>query len=343
METPQEEETCFSSNSALKVFKDKRVLITGGIGFIGSSLAIRLSELGADIMVIDAMMEPYGGNIFNLEPVKEKIKINFCDIRDQNAMNYLVRDQDYVFHCAAQVCHLMSLETPFLDIDINIKGTAVILEALRKNNPNAKIIKMGSRGQYGSVNKLPVSEDVLPDPKGIYEISLLSAEHILKSYNRIHGIKSVMLRLTNIYGPRSQMRHNRFGVANWLIRLAIDGETIPIFGDGLIKRDFLYIDDCVEAILLSALAPEAVGEVINVGRDDPATFLDLARTVIDKLGRGKWKKTPFTEDRKAQEPGDFYSDISKIIRITGWAPSTSLEAGVQKTLNYYNEHKDNYW
>lgn len=326
-----------------KLFAGKKVLITGGTGFVGSSLAIRLCGLGAKALVVDAMLEPYGGNMFNLEPVKSQVEVNFCDIRDQNAMNYLVRGMDYVFLCAAQVCHLMSIQDPFPDIDINIKGTAVVMEALRKCNRDALVVKLGSRGQYGTVETLPAHEEVKPEPKGVYEISLLSAEYLLKSYQRVHGIKSVMLRLTNIYGPRAQMRHDRFGVANWFMRLAIDGKAIPIFGDGSIKRDFLYIDDCVEAILLSAATPSAAGEVFNVGRDDPSSFLELAQTIVSELGRGSWEFKPFSAERKAQEPGDFYSDISKIRKYTGWTPSTTLHDGVRTTLDYYLKNKDKYW
>lgn len=324
-------------------FGGKNVLIAGGMGFIGSNLAIRLVELGANVLIADAMIDEYGGNLWNIEPVRDRVTINFCDIRDQNSMNYLVRHQDYIFMCAAQVCHLKSLSDPFPDIDINIKGTAVIMEALRNCNKNAVVVKLGSRGQYGSVLKLPAGEDLKPEPRGIYEISLLSSEYMLLSYFRIHGINSVLLRLTNIYGPRSQMKHNRYGVANWFVRLGIDGQEIPIYGDGSIKRDFLYIDDCVDAILQSACTPEAYGQIFNVGHDQPSSFLELARTIIGITGKGHWKLTPFSAERKAQEPGDFYSDITKIKKIVGWRPTTSLDEGVSKTIEFYNKYKDKYW
>ena len=332
-----------TANKFEDVFRNKNVLITGGMGFIGSNLAIKLMKAGANVLITDAMIEGYGGNLFNIDPIKDKVTVNYCDIRDQSSMDYLVQNKDYIFLSAAQVCHIKSLTDPFMDIDINIKGTAVILEALRKHNQDAVVVKMGSRGQYGSVLKLPVSEDVKPEPKGIYEISLLAAEHILSSYYRIHGIKSIMLRLTNIYGPRAQMKHSRFGVANWFIRLALDNEVIPIFGDGSIKRDFLYIDDCIEAILLAATRPKAVGQVLNVGRDDPSTFFELAQIIIKELGSGEYKFKPFSPERKAQEPGDFYSDITKIECFTGWRPSTSLKEGVRKTIQYYQRHREKYW
>lgn len=324
-------------------FSGSRVLVLGGLGFLGASLALRLSACGAVVTLADAMIEEYGGNLRNIAPIRDTATINFCDIRDAAAMNWLVRDKDYVFHSAAQVCHLKSLSDPFPDIDINIKGTAVVMEALRRFNPTAKVVKLGSRGQYGSVLQLPAGEETRPDPKGIYEISLLAAEHIMASYFRNHGIRCVLSRLTNIYGPRAQMRHNRFGVANWFMRLAIDGDTIPIFGDGRIKRDFLYIDDCVDALLLLAITPEAEGGVFNIGHDAPSDFLTLAETIVAAAGSGKIAFTPFSPERKAQEPGDFYTDIAKISRVTGWRPQTALADGVAATIAFYRQNKEHYW
>ena len=320
-----------------------RALVTGGLGFTGSNVAIALVEAGADVTIADAMIPGYAGNLFNIEGIRERVTVNFCDIRDVNAMNYLVRGQDYVFHLAGQVDHILSLTDPFPDIDINIKGTAVLMEALRRHNPNAKLIYTGTRGQYGPAVSLPVAEDAPTHPKGIYEISNLTAEKIIQVYNDAHGIAAVLLRLTNIYGPRAQMKHHRYGVVNWFVRLAIDDETIQVFGDGKILRDFLYVDDAVEAILMSALAPEAAGEVLNVGRDQPTDFVELADTLIAVAGTGRWQFAPFSPEREAQEPGDFYSDISKIRRLVGWAPRTSLRAGLRQTVDFYRAHKRHYW
>lgn len=325
------------------VFPGKMVLILGGLGFIGASLAVRLARLGAKVTVVDAMIDEYGGNLFNIEPAKDLIRVNFCDIRDASAIEWLVRGQDYIFHSAAQVCHLKSLSDPFPDVDINIRGTVVVMDALRKHNPLAKIIKLGSRGQYGSVLKLPAGEDVVPRPKGIYEISLLAAEHIILSYHSNHGVPCVLTRLTNIYGPRAQMRHNRFCVANWFMRLALEKKTIPVFGDGLIKRDFLYVDDCVDALMAVAVHPDALGEVFNIGHDQPSHFRELAETIVQLEPEASWTFTPFSPERKAQEPGDFYSDISKIRRVAGWKPKVSLREGVERTIAFYKEFGEHYW
>lgn len=326
-----------------KAFKGKSVLVTGGMGFIGSNLAIKLAQLGAKVTILDSMINDYGGNEFNIEPVKDQVRVNFCDIRDENAVNYLVRGQDYVFHLAGQVCHLMSLSNPFPDIEINITGTAVLMEACRKVNPSAIVVYTGTRGQYGASVSLPVNEEAPTNPKGIYEISNLTAEKIIKVYNDVHGIRSVLLRLSNIYGPRSQMKHSRFGVCNWFVRLAMDDATIQVFGDGSILRDFCYVDDTVDAILMSAITPEAYGEIFNVGQDIPVSFLELVETIIDVGKQGKWQYAEFSQERKAQEPGDFYSDITKIGRIVGWKPETNLKEGLAKTFEFYRKHRDHYW
>lgn len=313
------------------------------MGFIGSNLAIALVELGAEVTIIDAMIPEYGGNPFNVEPIADRATINYCDIRDVSVMNYLVRGHDYVFHLAGQVDHILSMTNPFPDIDINVKGTAVLMEACRLHSPQARVVYTGTRGQYGPATSLPVDEDAPTRPRGIYEISNLAAEKVIEVYDDVHGIHSVLLRLTNVYGPRAQMRHSRYGVANWFVRLAIDGEPIPIFGNGKIKRDFLYVDDCVDAILLSALADEARGQILNVGIDKPNDFLELAETLFEVCGGGSRTFTEFTPERKAQEPGDFYSDISKIRKTVGWAPSTSLRDGLATTVEFYRRHKQHYW
>ena len=324
-------------------FKNKKILVTGGLGFIGSSLVIRLVNEGAEVSVIDALIPEYGGNEFNIEPVKDKVKVFIADILDTELISELVKDQDYIFHLAGQVSHVKSLTDPFPDIEINIKGTAILLESCKKFNNNVKIIRAGTRGQYGNAKLLPVNEEAPTNPKGIYEISQLTAEKMMSVYNDIHGIKSVQLRLTNIYGPRSQMKSSHFGVVNWFIRLAMDGETIKVFGDGKIKRDFVYIDDCIDAMILTALEDKCVGEIFNVGNDQPTNFLELVKVLCKLKKDCKWEFTPFSPERAAQEPGDFYSDISKIRKFTGWEPKTDLTEGVKRSIDFYSKYKSKYW
>lgn len=324
-------------------FKNKKVLITGGLGFIGSNLAIRLVKLGAEVTLVDAMIPEYGANVFNIEPIKGDVHINYSNVCDEHSMNYLVKDKDYIFHLAGQVSHIKSMTKPFPDIEMTIKGTAVLMEACKKYNRDAVVVRSGTRGQYGTVVKLPVAEDAPTNPKGIYEISNLTAEKIIKVYHDNFGIRCVLLRLTNIYGPRAQMKTHHYGVANWFVRLAIDNETIQVFGDGQLKRDFLYVGDCIDALLMSAAKEDAYGRIFNVGVDKPVTFLELVKTIIDVSKSGKWEFAPFSPERAAQEPGDFFSDITKIKKHVGWSPKVSLKSGMEFTVKYYHEHKGHYW
>jgi UDP-glucose 4-epimerase len=321
----------------------KRILITGGLGFVGSNLAGRLVSEGARVTLCDAMIEGYGGNLANVREIRSEVAIDTADVRDAAAMERLVAGQDVVFHLAAQVSHVMSLSNPYPDIDINIKGTAVLLEACRKANPDALVVRSGTRGQYGPAVKLPVSEETPSDPRGIYEISQLSAEMICRTYTRIHGIRTVPLRLTNVYGPRGQMKHSQFGVVNWFVRLALDGRPIPIFGSGKILRDFLYVDDCVEALVRAAAEPKAIGEILNVGHDRPSTFLEVAEVLRELVPGVRIEFTDFTPERKAQEPGDFVSDITKIRALLGWEPKTSLRDGLARTVAFYRERRADYF
>lgn len=324
--------------------KEKRILITGGLGFIGSSLALSLAKQGARVTIVDNMSPMQGGNLFNVRKIEKDIQINYSDIRDIPSMHQLVKDKDCIFHLARQTDHIVSQTDPFPDIDINIKGTAILLEACRKYNQDVRFINVGTRGQYGSAITIPVAEDAPTNPKGIYELTNLAAEKLVKIYNDNHGIRSIMLRLTNVYGPRGQMKTNHYGVVNWFIRQAIDGETISVFGDGMLKRDFLYIDDAVDAMIRCMKTARCYGEVINVGRATPNTFLTLIKIICSEAGKkASYRFTPFSKERKLQEPGDFASDITKIRTLTGWRPRMTLRTGIKKTIAYYRKHKQEYW
>jgi UDP-glucose 4-epimerase len=324
-------------------FDGSRCLITGGLGFLGSNLAIELVRQGAQVTLLDAMIPEYGGNLLNIAPIAAEATVNFCDVRESNAIQYLVQGQDYVFHLAGQVSHVKSLKDPFPDIDINIGGTTVLLEALRSHNPDARVVFSSTRGAYGRTPKLPVDEDHPSNPLALHEISKLAAELIFKAYAQQHGIRSTILRLTNTYGPRSQMRHGAYGVLNYFVRLAMDGETIQLFGDGSVLRDYLYVDDAVEAMLLAASHVADETQVFNVGRSTPTSLLELVTAVIRAAGTGSWTFAPVSEERKAQEPGDFYSDISRIGGALGWVPKIDLEEGLARTVAYYDGCREAYW
>lgn len=321
----------------------KNILITGGMGFLGSNLAIRLVNMGANVVIVDSMISEYGGNLFNINPIKNKVKVNYCDITDKNAMEHVIREQDYIFHLAGQVSHIMSLTDPFPDIDYNITGTAILLEACRKHNQDVRIIFSGTRGQYGTSDKLPASEISPTNPRGIYELTNLTAERMFQIYFQIFGIKTVLTRITNIYGPRAQMKNDKYGVINWFIRQIIDNKKIHLFGDGSIKRDLVYVDDCVEALIRLAQNEQCYGQVFNIGDDKPLSFKEIAETMVRVSKKGGYIFTPFSEERAKQEPGDFYSDISKIYTYVSWKPKTKFIKGLKATFDYYSKYKKHYW
>lgn len=325
------------------VWSGKKVLVTGGCGFVGSNLVSRLVSEGAKVSVVDALIPDLGGNLYNLEPVMDGIVLNVANICDENAMNHLVQNKDFIFHLAAQVSHVLSMSNPFPDVDYNVKGTTVLLEACRKYNPSARIIYTGTRGQYGQAKKLPVCEDAPQNPLALYELTKKWVEELCLLYRGRWGADVVLARLTNIYGPRSQMKSNKFGVLNWFVRLALDDETIPIYGSGNNKRDFLYVDDCVDALLLLAESGNTSGEIFNIGRDDWSTFLDAAEIIMRIAGKGRMEFVEFDQQRKPQEPGDFYSDISKIKKYVGWTPKVGLEEGINQTIEFYRRERSHYW
>jgi UDP-glucose 4-epimerase len=326
-----------------EAFKGKKVLVTGGLGFIGSNLTTQLVKLGATVTIVDNMIPRLGGNLFNVKEIVDHIHINFSDVRDSHSMDYLVNEQDFIFHLAGQVNHVDSIRNPIQDLDINCRGTLVLLESCRKNNRNAKIIFSGTRGEYGSSVKLPVAEDHPTNPKGIYAVTNLTAEKMVLVYHDVHKISGICLRITNTYGPRHQMAHDEYGVLNWFIRKAIDNEAVPVFGDGRILRDFIYVDDLVDCFLRVAISPQAYGEVFNVGSGVPISFIDLAKRIVQIAGTGKATFTEFTQERKEVEPGDYYTDISKIKRVVGWEPKTELEEGLRRTIEFYRKYRREYW
>jgi UDP-glucose 4-epimerase len=327
----------------MESFKDREVLITGGLGFIGSNLSIELVNLGAHVTIVDNMLPRQGSNIFNIREIEDRVKVNISDVRNQLSMNHLVKGKDFIFHLAGQVNHVDSMRNPLQDLDINCVGTLVLLEALREHNRAGKVIFAGTRGEYGSSVKLPVDEDHPTNPKGIYAVTNLTAEKMILVYDDIFGIKGACLRITNTYGPRHQMMHDEYGVFNWFIRKAMDDEEIPVFGDGRILRDFLYIEDLVSCMLLTASTEAAYGKVFNVGTGIPVSFVDLAKKIVEIAGTGRVAYTEFTQERQEVEPGDYYADVTRIKNIVTWTPKVSLAEGIRKTIDYYREHKKEYW
>jgi len=328
--------------SLREAFRNKKVMVTGGLGFIGSNLARRLVDYGAEVLLVDSLIPQYGGNLYNIRGIEDKVSINIADVRDQYSMNYLVQGQDYMFNLAGTLSHLDSMEDPFTDLEINCRSQLSILESCRKHNREVKIIFAGTRGQYGRAQYLPVDEKHPQEPIDVNGINNMAGDsyHIL--YYRVYGIRACSLRLTNTYGPRHQMRHSRQGIINWFIRLALDGETISLYGDGRQVRDTNYVDDVVDAFLLAAASDRADGEVFNLG-GEPTSLVDLVRLITELAGSGSYKFVPFPEGAKKIEIGDYIADWSKIKRVLGWQPKFSLEEGLRRTIEYYRAHRAHYW
>lgn len=319
-----------------------RVLITGGLGFIGSNLAHRLVELGCSVTIMDNLAPGMGGNPFNIEEIKDRVEVSISDIRDEGAVSQLVRGKDYIFNLAAQLSHTGSMRDPFTDLDINCRGHLTLLEACRKYNRDVKIIYTGTRGQYGRILYSPVDEKHPTNPTDANGITKQAAEQYHLLYHRAYGIRAVSLRLTNTYGPRHQMRHPDQGFVGWFVRLAMDDGTIKLFGDGSQVRDINYVDDVVEAMLLAAVSDRADGEVFNLGAS-PVRLIDLVQELLATTGRGKYELVPYPAEWKRLEVGDYIADIGKIRATLGWEPRTSLKEGLRRMVAFYEKHKAHYW
>lgn len=323
------------------IYKNNKILITGGLGFIGSNLAIKLVELGAKVTIIDSMIPDYGGNLFNIEPVKNKVKINFSDIRDRSSMNYLVRNQDFLFNLAGQISHLDSMTDPFTDLEINCKAQLSLLESCRENNPKIKIIYASTRQFYGKPEYLPVDEKHPLNPPDVNGINKLAGEQYHMLYDKVYGLKAVSLRLTNTYGPRLLLKHNRQGFMAWFISKILRNETIEIHGTGKQIRDLNYVDDVVEALLFAGASAKAYSQIFNLG-GKPISLLELTKSMIQAYGKGKYKLIPAPKERKKIDIGNFYGDYSKIKKTLGWKPKVSLKQGLKKTFEYYKKYLKHY-
>lgn len=319
------------------------VLITGGLGMIGSTIANKLVDLGAHVTILDAHLPRYGGNFFNIEGINDQVEFLEADIRDSAAVSFAVQEKDMIFQLAAQVDYNYSLEDPFLDLDINCKGHLTVLEACRQHNLDAKIIFSGSRMEYGKIFSNPVTEDHPTVPLSIYGMHKLTGEKYTLGYYSHYGLKCVCFRITNPYGPRSQAKHPYYSILNWFVRLALEDKEITVFGEGGQQRDYIYIDDLAEAMILAAYDERTNGEVYNLGCGDPIKFIDMVQTIVNVADSGSFALKEWPENWHNVETGDFYADISKIKSHINWEPTTSLEKGIKQTVDYYRENSRHYW
>lgn len=324
-------------------FSNKHILITGGLGFIGSNLARRLVEIGADVCLIDFLDARYGGNLFNIVEFKDRARVIVADIRDQALMSQLVRGQDFLFNLAGQISHLESIQDPRTDLEINCSSVLSILELCRLHNPSVKIVYSSTRQIYGRPRYLPVDEKHPMEPIDFNGISKMAGGwyHIL--YNQIYDMRTTSLRMTNIYGPRMWVRDGRLSFIGLWFRQMIEGQELLVFGDGKQIRDFNDVEDVVDALLLSAANPASDGQVYNLGGDQPVSLLELAHLMVEVNGSGSYRLVDFPEERKRIDIGDYYGDYTKIRTELGWQPRIKLRDGIRRTLEYYRQHKEHYW
>ena len=323
-------------------YRNKNVLITGGLGFIGSNLARTLVREGASVTLVDSLIPQYGGNMFNVADIKTQVKINISDVRDSHAMAYLVQKQDYLFNLAGQTSHLDSMQDPKTDLDINAAAQLSILEACRHHNPSIKIVFASTRQLYGKPNYLPVDEKHRIQPIDVNGINKLAGEWYHLLYNNVYGIRACALRLTNTYGPGMRIKDARQTFLGIWVRLLIEKKIIQIFGDGMQLRDFNYVDDCVSAILLAGASDSCNGKVFNLGSTEVIGLKALAQMMVDLGFGGTFELIPFPPERKAIDIGNYYSDFSSIQTLLGWTPTVSLKEGLLKTVNYYHTHAHHY-
>jgi UDP-glucose 4-epimerase len=323
-------------------YRGRRVMITGGLGFIGSNLAHHLVSLGAEVLLVDSLIPDAGGNPFNIAAIADRVRVSSTDLRDRDGMRELVAGQDVIFNLAGQVSHIDSMRDPYADLEINCLSQLTLLEACRQANTSAKVVFAGTRQIYGRPDSLPVSESHLVRPTDVNGINKAAGEHYHLVYNNVFGVRACSLRLTNVYGPRQLIRHNRQGFIGWFIRLALEGRTIQIYGDGAQIRDFVHVDDAADAFLRAGASDLCNGEAYNVGGHEPISHRELTALLIAAAGSGRVEYVEWPSEKKAIDIGSFYADSSKFHAATGWTPSIPLREGLASTLAFYRTHFEQY-
>lgn len=327
----------------MNCYKDSNVIVTGGLGFIGSNLARALVALGAKVTLVDSLIPQYGGNLFNVEDIRNNILINICDVRDPFAMAHLLKGKDVLFNLAGQTSHIDSMTNPQTDLDINATAQLSILEACRNVNSSIKIVFASTRQLYGKPDYLPVDEEHPIRPVDVNGINKLAGEWYHLLYNNVYGIKACALRLTNTYGPGMRVKDARQTFLGIWVRLLIEGKPIKVFGDGLQLRDFNYVDDCVNALLLAGLSDNANGKVFNLGSHEVVGLKALAEMMVGLGYGGNFELIPFPPERKAIDIGDYYSDFSLISKELNWEPRVGLKEGLIRSIEYYHKNHQHYW
>jgi nucleoside-diphosphate-sugar epimerase len=326
-----------------KIFNSSDVLITGGLGFIGSALAHRLVGLKAKVTLVDSLIPEYGGNLFNIHGIRDRVIVDLTDVRDEVAMSSLIKKRQFLFNLAGQTSHLDSMTDPVTDLNINAAAQLRVLEACRLHNRDLKIVFASTRQVYGRPQYLPVDEKHPVNPVDINGINKLAGEWYHLLYNNVYGIRACALRLTNTYGPGMRVKDARQTFLGIWVRRLIEQKPIQIFGDGKQRRDFNFVDDVVEALLRAAVSDESNGQIFNLGHDEHISLEGLAALLVKLNGSGKYELVAFPDDRKAIDIGDYYSDFRKIDKLLQWRPQVTLENGLKQTLEFYRANRSHYW
>ena len=325
------------------IFAGADVLVTGGLGFIGSALARQLVGIGAKVTLVDSLIPEYGGNLFNIQDIRDRVTVDLTDVRDVAAMSSLIKERRFLFNLAGQTSHLDSMTDPVTDLNINAAAQLHILEACRLHNPDLKIVFASTRQVYGRPEYLPVDEKHPVNPIDVNGINKLAGEWYHLLYNDVYRIRACALRLTNTYGPGMRVKDARQTFLGIWIRRLIEQKPIRIFGSGEQHRDFNFVTDVVDALLLAAASDDANGKVFNLGHHEQISLKQLAALLVKLNGNGNFELVPFPDDRQAIDIGDYYADFRKIDRLLGWTPKVVLEEGLKQTLEYYRVNRTHYW
>jgi UDP-glucose 4-epimerase len=324
-------------------YRGKKILITGGLGFIGSNLAIRLVQLGASVTLLDSLHPTCGANYFNIEPVKKDLEVVTGDSTNLELVRKLVRGQAYIFNLAGHVSHIESMQEPFEDLQMNAVAPLTVLEACRHENREARVVYSGTRQSYGRPDTVPLVETQLLKPVDVNGVNKMAGEWFHIVYHHAHGIRAVSLRLINTYGPRQLVKHPRQGFVGWFIRQAIDGEEIQLFGDGQQVRGFNYIDDVIDALLIAGTNDKIKGDYFNLGGERAVGLEELVKILLKHAGHGSYRIVPFPADKKSIDVGSVYSSAAKFNFATGWRASVPIEEGIARTVEYYKRYREHYW
>ncbi len=330
-----------SRNSLAKSYRGLHVMVTGGLGFIGSNLAMQLAELGARVLIVDAMIPQHGGNRVNIAGFENRVQVSITDLRDRDSIRDLVAGQHIVFNVAGQVSHIDSMSDPAFDLQINTLAHAILLEACRERAPDATIVYASTRQIYGKPEYLPVDERHPIAPVDANGINKMAGEYYHLLYNRVYGMRTVSLRLTNTYGPRMLIKDARQTFLGVWLRQVVEGGSFEVWG-GQQMRDLTYIDDAVDAFLLVALTKDAWGQVYNLGGGPPVSLEELACVLIDVAGSGRFEKKDFPAERKRIDIGDYFADDRRFRQLTGWRPETDLRNGLARSVEYYRANIASY-